>query len=153
MNINMVCLIGNLTRDVELRYTQNNIARARVNIAINNGKDKDGNDRKPYYHHLVVWGKQAEIFAKYLHKGSKVAIEGVLVQEIYETEKGDKRESIYVNVNQFQFLDSKPKDNHEPEVPDYLNQTPEEAVASVVNSPDPFEEMGKKVASDNELPF
>lgn len=153
MNINIVCLVGNLTKDIELRYTQSNIACARTNIAINNGKDKDGNDRKPYFHHLVVWGKQAETFAKYLHKGSKVAIQGELVSELYETDKGEKRESIYVRVNQFQFLDSKPKDNHEPEVPDYLNKTPEETVASVVNSSDPFADMGQRVASESDLPF
>ena len=78
--MNNCTLIGNLTKDPELRYTKDNIAVANFNIAIN--RVKDGVDYIP----IKVFNKQAENCQKYLTKGSKVAIDGVVRTGSYEKE-------------------------------------------------------------------
>lgn len=78
--MNNCILIGNLTKDPELRYTKENIPIANFNIAIN--RVKDGVDYIP----IKVFNKQAENCQKYLTKGSKVAIDGVIRTGSYEKE-------------------------------------------------------------------
>lgn len=81
--MNHVSLIGNLTRDVDLRYTTgaNNTAVARFTIAVNDGY---GENQKTSFIPIVVFGKQGENAEKFLSKGSKVAIEGRIQTGSYE---------------------------------------------------------------------
>jgi single-strand DNA-binding protein len=77
--MNKVILIGNLGRDPEIRYTANGTAVANFSIATTERYVKDGEKQdKTEWHSLVAWNRTAEIVGEYLHKGSKIAIEGKL---------------------------------------------------------------------------
>ena len=144
--MNLVILIGRLTKDVELRYTQSNIACANFDLAINNGKDKDGNERQADFIRCVLWDKKAENMAKYTKKGSQIAIEGAIKTDSYNDEQGNKRYRTYVLAKNVNFLDSRRTEEPLPQEPDYLTNKQEEK--------DPFEMMGQAVEiDDNDLPF
>ena len=146
--MNKSFLIGRLTKDVELRYTTSNKACAEVDIAINNGKDSEGNDRPADYIRVVVWEKQAENLAKYQKKGSQIAVEGSIKNQSWEDEQGNKKYKTYVLAQRVQFLDSQPKSEKPlPEEPEYMKK--EE------NPSDPFAAFGEQQVeiTDNDLPF
>ena len=144
--MNLVILIGRLTKDPELRYTQSNMACAEVDIAINNGKDKNDNDRPADFIRVVVWDKQAENLKQYQKKGSQVAVEGSIKTQSWEDEQGNKRYRTYVLARKVIFLDSRRIEEPLPQEPDYLTNKQEEK--------DPFETFGQAVEiDDNDLPF
>ena len=104
-SFNKVVLIGNLTRDPELRYTPNGQAVCDFSIAINrkytvNGQEKDD----VCFVDVVVWAKQAESCGKYLHKGSSVFVEGRLRNDTWEDKEGRKRSKLRVTAERVQFL-------------------------------------------------
>jgi single-strand DNA-binding protein len=96
--------IGNLTKDPEMRYTPDGKAVTSFSIAINNGRDRDGNERPPYYFDIVCWEKLAESTAEYLRKGKKCAVMGQLTYEDYPDRDGNKRRSYRVRANNVEFL-------------------------------------------------
>lgn len=102
--MNSVALIGRLTRDPEVRYTDSQKAVARFSIAINRGKDKDGNDRGADFPNIVVFGKQAENCEKYLTKGRQVAIQGHIQTGSYEKD-GRKIYTTDVVADRVEFLE------------------------------------------------
>ena len=102
--MNKVFLSGNLTRDVEVRYTQNGMAYARMGIAINRKyKEKDSVD----FFNLVAWNKTAEFCGRYLTKGSRVLVEGNLRTNSYENKDGTKVNTVEIWVDNIEFADSK----------------------------------------------
>lgn len=149
--MNKVFLIGRLCKDSEIRYTQTNIACATFDIAINNGKDSDGNERKADFIRVVVWGNQAENLAKYTHKGSQIAVDGKIQTRSYENEKGVKVYVTEVVAKQIQFLDSKKDERPLPPEPDYPTSFKSEEV-------DDFnfgniDNQTQFTLNDNDLPF
>jgi len=104
--LNRVILIGNLTDDPELRYTQAGTARTRFAIAINRRwRDREGNlQEETTFVPIVVWGPQAENCANYLEKGRLVAVEGRLRIDSFETEEGERRKVVEVVADTVQFL-------------------------------------------------
>lgn len=90
--LNHVVLIGNLTEDPELRYTQNGTARGRFRIAVNRRyRDREGVlQEEATFVPIVVWGPQAENCANYLNKGRQVAVEGRLRIDSFTPEGEDK---------------------------------------------------------------
>ena len=105
--MNSVCLIGRITKDIELRYTESGLACVSMFIAINNGKDKDGNEKQADFPKIYVYDKQAENLEKYCHKGSQVAITGRLKTRSWEREDGSRAYETYVmanRVNQHHYL-------------------------------------------------
>ncbi len=92
-NINRVVLVGNLTRDPELRHTPSGMAVCNLRLAVNSRKkDESGNwIDKPNYFDVTVWGSQGENCAQYLAKGRPVAIDGRLEWREWETPEGAKR--------------------------------------------------------------
>ena len=103
--LNKVILSGNLTKDVEVRYTQSGKATARMSIAINQGY---GDKKTTDYFNLVAWEKTAELCGKYLSKGSKILVEGRLKNNNYEKD-GVKHYGVDVIVTNLEFLDNKKK--------------------------------------------
>lgn len=85
--MNKVHLIGNLTRDPEVRYTQSGKAVCTFSVAVNDGY---GENKKAYFFPVVVWNKSAEACGNSLHKGSKVAVTGKLTSRQYENNEGKK---------------------------------------------------------------
>ena len=103
--MNKVFLSGNLTRDVEVRYTQSGKAFARMGIAVRRpfSKDKEAVD----FFNLVAWEKNAEFCGRYLRKGSRVLVEGRLQTNSYENKDGVKVNTVEIWVDNIEFADSK----------------------------------------------
>jgi single-strand DNA-binding protein len=106
-NLNKVLLMGNLTRDPELRYLANGTAVANLRLAINRRYRTQNGELKEQvcFVTIVVWGKQAESCSQYLNKGRSVFVEGRLQSRSWETEDGQKRSVIEVRADRVQFLD------------------------------------------------
>jgi single-strand DNA-binding protein len=105
-NFNKVLLIGNLTKDPELRYTPQGTAVVNLRLAVNR-KFRDRNQEwkdEVCYVTAVVWDKQAETCNQYLHKGSPVFVEGRLQSRSWEDNAGQKRNTIEVRAERVQFL-------------------------------------------------
>ena len=123
MNINSVILVGRLTKDPELRYTPNGVACCQFNLAVSNGKSKDGEERPASFPNIVVWDKQAENLAKYQKKGSQIAVEGSIKTDSYDDNNGNKKYRTYVLGKRIMFLDNKKIEEPLPQEPDHLNKT------------------------------
>jgi len=106
--LNQVCIAGNLGQDVELRYTQQGLAIANLNIAVNEHfKDSNGEPQKrTHWFRATAFGRTAEIAAEYLHKGSKVGIAGQLVQRSWQDQEGNNRYSVEIRINQLELMGS-----------------------------------------------
>src|SRR3954465_3621180 len=105
-NINRVVLVGNLTRDPELRHTPGGTPVCSLRIAVNSRrKDETGQwIDQPNYFSVSVFGNQAESCAQYLSKGRPVAIDGRLDWREWEGQDGAKREAVEVGAERVQFL-------------------------------------------------
>ncbi len=105
-NLNKVFLIGNLTRDPELRYTPAGVAVSNLGVAVNRRfRDKTGELKEDVcFLTVTVWDKQAEACCQHLQKGSPVFVEGVLQSRSWETTDGQKRSTIDVRAERVQFL-------------------------------------------------
>ena len=109
-NLNRVFLIGNLTRDPELRYTPSGTAVAQFGLATNRRwKDRQSGDMREEvtFVDVEVWGRQAELAGQYLAKGRPVFVEGRLKLDQWEDQQGNKRSKLRVVVDGFQFIDSR----------------------------------------------
>ncbi len=106
---NKVILIGNLTRDVELRYLPSGQALAKCGIATNRRyKDASGAQKdETMFIDFTVWGRSAEVANQYLHKGSRVLLEGRLTLEQWTDQTGQKRSRHSVTVENLKMLDRK----------------------------------------------
>ncbi len=102
--MNSVHLIGRLTRDPEVRYSQDQMAIARFSVAIDRPPRRDGT-KETDFPNVVVFGRQAETCEKYLSKGRMVAIEGRLQTGSYVNRNGDKVYTTEVVANRVEFLD------------------------------------------------
>jgi len=105
-NFNRVIVMGNLTRDPELRYTPSGAPVTSFGLGINRRfRDSSGTQKdEATFVEIVVWGKQAEVCNEYLGKGRLVLIEGRLRQERWETREGESRSALKVVADRIQFL-------------------------------------------------
>ncbi len=105
-SFNKVLLIGNLTKDPELRYTPQGTAVVNLRMAVNRRFKNKNQELKEEVCFLtaVVWDKQAETCNQYLHKGSAVLVEGRLQSRSWEDNSGQKRSVIEVRAERVQFL-------------------------------------------------
>ena len=106
-SVNKVIILGNLTRDPEVRYTPQGTAVAKIGVATNERfKDKEGQwQDRPEYHNIVAWQRLAEIAGEYLKKGSKVYIEGRLQTRSWEDQKtGEKKYKTEIVANDLVLL-------------------------------------------------
>ncbi len=106
-SVNKVILIGNLGRDPEVRYTTGGTPVANFSLATTERwSDQASGERKERteWHKVVIWGKQAEIAAEYLHKGKQVYVEGSLQTREWTDRDGNKRYTTEVRAQRFQML-------------------------------------------------
>jgi single-strand DNA-binding protein len=110
-SLNKVTLIGNLTREPELRYTTGGTPVVTFGLATNRSwKDQEGNNKEvAEFHNIVAWNKMAEICQQLLAKGMKVYIEGSLNTRSWEAEDGSTRYKTEIRVEDMILLDSKGK--------------------------------------------
>jgi single-strand DNA-binding protein len=108
-NINRVVLVGNLTRDPELKQTPSGTPVCSLRIAVNSRrKDESGQwTDKPNYFSVSVFGNQAESCSQYLSKGRPVAIDGRLDWREWQSQDGSKREAVEIVAESVQFLGSR----------------------------------------------
>jgi single-strand DNA-binding protein len=153
-SLNKVLLIGNLTRDPELRYIPSGQAVTSFTIAVNRTYLDQNNEKKEEasFIRVVTWGKRAEVCNEYLKKGSSVFVEGRLQSRSWEAQDGAKRTTIEVVAQNIQFLSK-------------ANKGPTSAPAETTNETiieDDFSESSKKtktsgaseeLAPDEEVPF
>lgn len=150
-DINRVYLIGRLTRDPELRYTQGGTSIANFSVA-NNRTYTVQNERKEQvsYFNCVAWGKPGEVIAQYVKKGQRIALEGRLQQRSWQDQSGQKRNTIEVVVENFQFIDFKGKegsDNATQGAPD------ESYVPPSVQYEPQYQDASAQHFSDDDIPF
>jgi len=108
--LNKVMIIGNLGAEPEVRYTAGGSAMANVNIATSETwRDKQTGEQqeKTEWHRVVFFGKLAEIVQQYVHKGSKIYIEGRLQTRKWQDKEGHDRYTTEIVANEMQMLDSK----------------------------------------------
>lgn len=104
--INRTVLTGRLTRDPELKYTQQGTAVLSFTLAVDR-QFKNNNEREADFLNCVIWRRSAENFAKFTHKGSLVGVDGRLTTRNYDNKQGQKVYVTEVTVDNFALLDSK----------------------------------------------
>ncbi len=140
--MNKVTLIGRLTKDVELRYTQtNNTAVAYFSIAVNRKFVKTGEERQADFFNIIAWNKLAENISKYLFKGNQVAISGRLETRSWDDKNGQKHYVAEVIAEEVDFIESKNKQNSDAilNFPTPVNKNDDDTSDFISNSDDlPF---------------
>jgi len=105
VSFNKVIVMGNLTRDPEIRYNPNGTAVANLGLAVNRRyKQGDENREEVSFFDVVVFGRQAENCSQYLSKGRPVLVEGRLQQRRWETDDGQKRSKVEIVAQNVSFL-------------------------------------------------
>lgn len=107
MALNKIILMGRMTKDAELRHTQNNKAVASFTIAC----DREGKDKVTDFIDCVAWEQSAEFVSKYLGKGRNIAVEGRLQIREWTDQNSNKRRNAEVKVDRVYFADSKKSDD------------------------------------------
>ena len=140
--MNKIILVGRLTKDVELRYTQtNNTAVASFTLAVDRKIVKAGDERKSDFINIVAWSKLADIASKNLSKGVRVGIIGSIQNRSWEKEDGTKKYVTEVIAEEIEFLDSKRKEG--PDIGILTGNTNNEEIVEHIEVPD----------DSNDLPF
>ena len=146
---NRVILVGNLTRDVELKYTPSGVAIAKFALATNrNYKDNITGELKQevMFIDITVFGRSAEVANQYLKKGKRVLIEGRLVFDQWIDSSGQKGSKHSIIAEKIQFMDSKESSN-------YLNQSYDNPIQQQA----PMKQQKNNIPSididDDEIPF
>lgn len=138
--MNKIILIGRLTKDVELRYTQvTNTAVASFTLAVDRKFTKSDNEKQTDFFNVIAWNKLAENISKYLSKGKQVAISGRLETRSWNDESGQKHNTIEIIAEEASFIDPKNKKNNE----------------AILSSPIPINEgnFSTDLISGDDLPF
>ena len=105
-SFNKVILVGNLTRDPDLRVTNSGLSICKIGLAVNRNyttKDGDSKDETTYVD-IDAFGKQAEVLSKYMQKGKPLMVEGRLKLDQWESNEGQKRSKLGVVLENFQFI-------------------------------------------------
>ncbi|MCZ6116927.1 single-stranded DNA-binding protein [Campylobacter ureolyticus] len=180
---NKVILVGNLARDIELRYLNTGSAIGKTAIATNRKYTLNGVKKEEIcFIDLTFWGKSAEIANQYLKKGSQVLIEGRLMQDIWQDQNGQNRSKHSITVENMQMLGGAPANqkpaqqsnpyqqnnqyqgNHYQNSYQGYNQQPKAVAKDQYQAPKPVQnnvnqstnqnvEMPDMDDGDNELPF
>ena len=149
--MNKVMLSGNLVKECVLRYTNNNKAVLQNTIAVRNDFKNANGEYESQFINIEVWEKTAEFLNKYAGKGSRVLIEGKLVNRNYTAQDGTKKYNTNVAVEKVELLDTKKDAQKETKI-----QEEQRILNEVVNDPfSSFQENNKDELEnlDFELPF
>lgn len=152
-NLNKVFMIGNLTRDPELRYIPSGTAVATFTVASNRVYTSSAGEKKEEacFVRVVAWARQAELCGEYLTKGSPIFVEGRLQSRSWETPDGQKRSTIEVVAQNIQFL-GRPRTGEAARAPKGTEST--EPVPPTEESAAPAELIDAPAEGDlGEVPF
>ncbi len=161
--LNRVVLVGRLTRDPEMRFTQSQRAVCSFNIAVNRNFTSASGEREADFVNIVSWGKTAENVSKYMSKGSLVAIDGRIQTRNYDNDRGERVYVTEVVADSVTFLESKNSQNSRTpsdfsssshSAKQHNNQATNNNSQSFDSNKDPFADFGNTVdISDDDLPF
>lgn len=147
MAINNVVLVGRLTKDPELKYSQSGVASCRFTLAVNRSFTNQQGQREADFVNCVTWRKQAEATANYLRKGSLAGIEGRIQTSNFEGKDGNRVFMTEVVADSVRFLEPK-RDNQSPPNSQTQNeQQPMQNYEQQDSNGSPIE------VSDDDLPF
>ncbi len=152
-SLNKVMLIGNLTRDPELRYTPQGTAVITFSIATNRQWKTESGELKDNaeFHRIVAWDKLAEICGKMLKKGTRAYVEGRLQTRTWQAQDGAQKSTTEIVITDMLVLDSRGKTD-EINVPDDLNQEVPEPVVEKKPSKKAAPKVEEEVSNDD-IPF
>ena len=107
--MNYVSILGTLTGDVELKYLPSGAPMSKFSIAYNESyKDQNGQlIQKTHFFNVTVFGKRAEVINQYFKKGSRILVQGSLVQDSWQAQDGSKRSAVSIRLENFDFIDRK----------------------------------------------
>lgn len=105
--INNVVLVGRLTKDIELRYTQTGIAVARFTLAVNRAFSNQQGEKEADFISCIAWRKQAENLANYMRKGNQIGVVGRIQTGSYDDKDGKRVYTTEVVADAIQFLEAK----------------------------------------------
>ena len=143
--INNVCIIGNITKDLELKETESGIKYTRFSIAVNR-KLKDGEYGTDFFN-IVAWRNNAEFISKYFEKGKKIGIVGKLQTNIYTDKDGNERTGVDIVVNEAYFVEKKAQErNSTPEV-----KTTENEAKNSATDEDVYAEFGEQIEITDDM--
>jgi len=157
-SLNKVMLMGNLTRDPELRYIPSGAAVTTFDLAVNRIYTTQSGEKKKdtCFIRVVVWGKTAEVCGEYLSKGTPVFVEGRLQSRSWVGQDGQKRNTIEVVANNVQFLRTRSQQQAEPPMPEtqFAPEPPPEDTdqSAEVNPSGSIESAGSK-DKEGKVPF
>lgn len=148
--MNVICLLGRLTADPELRHTQNQVPVTSFSVAVDRRFTPQGQERQADFINCVAWRQTAEFVTKYFRKGQRIALQGSLQARQYTDKEGNKRTAYEVVVDNAFFAESKSASagsapRYDSQVPQYQEAPP--AFSTAASSD--FEE----IVGDDELPF
>ena len=151
-DINRIFLIGRLTKDPDLRYTQGGTSIASFSLA-NNRTYSAQNERKEQvsFFNCIAWGKQGEVIAQHCKKGQRIGIEGRLQQRSWQDQSGAKRSTVEIVVENFQFLSGGP--GGEKGENSFIPAPDETPVPAQQYYPSPEADSGPQHFSDEDIPF
>lgn len=150
--INRVVLTGRLTRNPELKTTQNGLSVASFTIAVNRQFIDSNGNREADFINCVIWKKSAENLCKYTHKGSLIGIDGRLQTRSYDNNNGQKVFVTEVVVDSFSLLE--PKNESQTNNQSSNNGYSNSSNTNAATEPDPFASSGDSISiSDDDLPF
>ena len=141
--MNKAILIGNLTRDPETRTTASGVPMCQFTIAVNRRFVNQQGVREADFIPIVTWRQTAELCARYLSKGRKVAVEGTIQNRSYDAQDGSKRYITEIVADQVEFLSSPQGDRQQRAD----NPPPPSEPSGYTSDPDAFTDV------DEELPF
>lgn len=127
--LNSICLVGRLTKDVELRYTPSNVAVATFTLAVNRTFKNENGEREADFINCVMWRQQAENLASWAKKGALIGVTGRIQTRSYDNQQGQRVYVTEVVAEQFQLLESKGQGNQgqqrqaQQETPDFSRNT------------------------------
>jgi single stranded DNA-binding protein len=143
--------IGRLTKDAELKYTQDGSAIAKFSIAVNRRKGKDGTEKVDFFD-VTAWGKMAEGLMQYLIKGKQVSIEGRLQQDRWTDEAGAQHSRIGIVADNIQLLGGTRVDlPPQQQAPQYQQQPAPYQPAPQYQQPQQYQQQGLGFPED--IPF
>lgn len=151
--INNVTLVGRLTKDPDLRYTQSGTAVGQFTLAVNRNFTNQQGDREADFINCVMWRKAAESFANYARKGTLIGLTGRIQTRNYDNQQGQRVYVTEIVVENFQLLESKEVNEQR------RSSKPDQATfdKQATEKPDPLDPFSKDVSpidiSDDDLPF
>nr|DAK47172.1 MAG TPA: Single strand binding protein [Caudoviricetes sp.] len=124
--MNSTCLVGRLTKDVDLRYTPSNVAVATFTLAVNRTFKNENGEREADFINCVMWRQQAENLANWTKKGALIGITGRIQTRSYDNQQGQRVYVTEVVAEQFQLLESRNSQGQQgQQSPQTQNQAPD----------------------------